>query len=133
MNSYYGLSEIEYELMQLFWQSGKELFFAEIVRYCNEQKGHDWAQTTIHTYLSRLIQKNVLTSSRKGYKRSYKAKVSEEELSGIWANKFIETSYGNSVTKFLVSFTQKTKLSKEEIDHLHQFLDEQLPNDDSSI
>ena len=65
MNSYYGLSEIEYELMQLFWQSDKELFFAEIVRYCNEQKGHDWAQTTIHTYLSRLIQKMYLLPAEK--------------------------------------------------------------------
>ena len=38
MNSYYGLSEIEYELMQLFWQSDKELFFGKATKNCFLQK-----------------------------------------------------------------------------------------------
>ncbi len=125
MESHYGLSEIEYEFMELFWNSSQPLPFSAIVEYCNTQKGHNWAQTTIHTYLTRLIQKGVLISIQNGRKLSYQASVTEGELSGIWAAKFVETSFGGSVKKFLLSLTQKTRLSKEEVQELQQILEEQ--------
>ena len=36
MESHYGLSDIEYELMQLFWSSDHPLPFADVLAYCND-------------------------------------------------------------------------------------------------
>lgn len=109
--------------MQLFWSNDRPLPFSDVVRYCNEEKGHDWAQTTIHTYLTRLIEKGVLLSNRKGYKRSYYAAVSEAELSHQYATRFVEEAFDGSVKNLFASLTYHTKLSKEEIDELRQLLD----------
>lgn len=126
MPSQYGLSEIEYEFMQFFWACNKPVSFAEVMHYCNEEKKHSWAQTTVHTYLTRLIQKGVLTSTRKGYKRSYKAQVSEAELSHAYASQFVAEAYDGSIKNLLLSLTYNTKLSREEARELHQILDDHL-------
>ncbi len=123
MEKYYGLSSIEYELMKLFWSSGSPVPFAEVMSYCKDVMKKDWAQTTLHTYLTRLIKKGILSSERKGYKRSYYAKINEQELSHIYAERFLKESYNGSVKNLLLSLTYKTKFSQSEVDELKQLLD----------
>lgn len=57
MDDYYGLSELEYQLMQLFLENKEPIGFSEVIHYCNDVKHLNWAATTLHTYLTRLIAK----------------------------------------------------------------------------
>ncbi|HIS30367.1 MAG TPA: BlaI/MecI/CopY family transcriptional regulator [Candidatus Limivivens intestinipullorum] len=131
MPSIYGLTEIETELMELFWSRDTSFTFSEILHYCNEVKGHGWAQTTVHTFLTRLIQKGVLESGRKGYKRFYYAAVSREELAHQYASRFVEESYGGSVKNLLVSLNYHSGLSKDELLELRRLLDQELDKPES--
>lgn len=124
MDSYFGLSEIEYEFMEFFWELDRDASFAEITAYCNTQRAHGWAATTIHTYLTRLIRKGVLDSSRNGYKRSYRAAVSKEELAHRCARKFVDESFHGSLRNLLVSLTLNAPLSQEDAAELHRILEE---------
>lgn len=126
MGTYYGLSETEYLLMQFIWESNHPLSFFEIFYYCNETLNLNWAQTTAHTYLTRLIQKGVLASDRKGYKKLYYAKLTEQELSHEYANRFVEESYHGSIRNLLASLTYETSLSPEEVEDLKQLLDSSI-------
>ena len=40
-----ALSDIEFELMLFFWDLENPVTFAEILRFCNEEKKWDWAKT----------------------------------------------------------------------------------------
>ena len=127
--SHYGLSEIEYDLMKMFWASDHPLPFAEVLNYCNNEKDYGWAQTTLHTYLTRLIRKGVLHSDRKGYKKSYRPELTEAELSHLYAGHFVEQSYGGSIKNLLVSLTYNTQLSREEVSELQKIREDNLNRD----
>lgn len=126
MYPYYGLSETEYQLMQLFWNRNEPLPFNEILSYCNEELHLGWAATTAQTYLGRLIMKGVLETNGKRYRKSYFAKLSEEELSQTYAKQIVKESFGGSIKNLLVSLTQGTKLTQEDIDELKEILDSSL-------
>lgn len=123
MSAYYRLSETEYLLMKFIWGSNHPLSFFEIYYYCNEELHLDWAQTTAHTYLTRLIKKGILACDRKGYKKLYYARLTEEELSHTCANEFVKEYYHGSIRSFLASFTYEENLSLEEVEELKQLLD----------
>ena len=63
--SWHGLSDAEYDLMQLFWQDGAEDTYTlnEVIAFM-ETKGHVWKQQTAHTVLTKLIVKGVLQSKK---------------------------------------------------------------------
>lgn len=129
MDTHYGLSDIEYELMQFFWKNNQPLLFAEVLAYCNNTLKYGWAATTLHTYLTRMIQKGVLASTRKGYKRAYYAKISESQLSYHYANHFLSTSFGGSLKNLLLTLTSESKLTQTEVDELKQILDTNITDD----
>lgn len=124
METHYGLTEIEYSLMKLFWENDRQIPFAEVLQYCNEVLQYEWAQTTLHTYLTRMIKKGILGSSRTGYKKLYYAQISEQELSNSFANQFIKESFGGSIKNLLLTLTYNKKLSSQEAEELKKILDE---------
>lgn len=123
-DTYYGLSEMEYQLMKYFWNHHHPVPFAEILDYCNSQLHYDWAQPTLHTYLTRLIKKGILSSDRKGYKRSYYPALTEQELAHRYATEFVDSSFNGSISNLLVSLTYNTRLSESDIDELKKIIDQ---------
>lgn len=120
----YGLSEMEHELMEFFWENEGLHSFAEVMKYCNEEKGHNWAQTTIHTYLTRLIQKGVLYTSRTGYRKYYQAQMSKDQMIAEEVCKSAKELSVESVKGLLIALTRQAELTKEDIEALYRILDE---------
>ncbi len=131
MHSYYGLTETEYELMTLFWKKQEPLTLAEIVHYCNEELHHDWATTTVCTYLSHLVMKGFLTTNQKRYRKSYTALVSQKDLSQSYAHQILQDSFDGSLKNFLVSFTDGVSLSSEEVNELIDILHSSISDNES--
>lgn len=123
-----GLTSIEYEIMSYFWEREEPIYFSEILSYFNDVKKKNWAKTTLHTYLTTLIRKGLLSSDKAEYKHSYTAAITKEELARIVSHKFIDRSFNSSLKSFLISFTESTPLTPEEIEELHQILDSMLPS-----
>lgn len=129
---HFGLSDIEYELMSFFWDSDGPVTFSEVLTFCNEKQGRNWAKTTAHTYLTRLVQKGLLNTCHPGTKRAYYAAISKNELAHTSAQEFINTSFSGSLKNFLVSLTGNQPISPEEAKELHQILDQIVDPDSSS-
>lgn len=119
-----GLTDIEYELMSLFWGRREPATFSEILEYCNEEKGFNWAKTTAHTHLTRLVQKGLLSMGKRGAKRTYYAIVTREEQARVSAEEFVKDSFSGSLKEFLVSFAGNNALTREDIEELRRTLDE---------
>lgn len=120
--SWYGLSDAEYEIMQYIWDSKETKTLHEVMEYM-ESKNYTWKQQTLHTFLSRLIDKKVLQAEKKGNKRFYSPKLSQEEYVSQWTAGFLDKEYGGSLKKFLLAFTGGKSLSEEQAKELHDFLD----------
>lgn len=118
----HGLSETEYEIMELLWKSDHPLYFYEIMDYF-EKNGKKWQKQTLHTHLSRLIAKGILTNKKQGNKNIYYPKTTIDKLIQAKFINFLNDSFNGSLNKFISSITGNKKLySKEDWKELKDFL-----------
>lgn len=133
MNKPLGLSDIEFDLMTFFWEQEKPVSFAEILHFCNEEKNWGWAKTTAHTYVTRLMQKGLLDMNHTaGIRRTYFARISHEQLAQESAQEFIDSSFSGSIKNLLLCLAPSKKLSQQDVDELHQILDELVDSNEPS-
>ena len=123
MKSHFGLSEMEYELMQVFWELDKPLTFPQVVEYCNNQKGHRWAKTTIHTFLTRMVGKEVLKVENGRKKHVYTPLFTKEELASRAVNRFIEETFDGCPKALMKAFTKAVRLTGDDVIEMKQMLD----------
>ena len=123
-DAYYGLSKMEYNLMKYFWNNNGPVSFSEVEKYCNTELHYNWAQPTLHTYLTRLTKKGILHSEGKSYKckRSYYPELTEQELAHKYATDFVDNTFNGSISDLLVSLTYNTKLSESDIEELKNII-----------
>ena len=123
MKSYFGLSEMEYELMQVFWELDKPLTFPQIVEYCSNNKGRKWAKTTIHTFLTRMVGKDVLKVENGRKKHVYTPLYTREELASRTVSRFIDDTFDGSPVAFMNAFAKTVRLTKPQAEEMKQMLD----------
>ena len=124
MSNFFGLSEMEYELMQIFWAKEEPLTFPQVVAICNEENGHQWAKTTIHTFLSRMVAKGVLRVENGRKKHIYTALVSSNDLETSYALSFLQDSYGGSLVHFIKAVIRGMNIPKSDAAEIQALLDE---------
>ncbi len=121
----YGLSEAEYQLMELIWEAGRPLTFGEIEGYLSERTDKNWKKQTLHTYLTRLIKKGALKTTGYGRRHIYEPVMEKEEYISNWTHSFLDDSFGGSLGTFVSALTGNTgKLSPKDIEELRRYLDE---------
>ena len=70
------LSAAEYEIMECVWALGRTVSGMDIMRALGQEKG--WKQPTVLTFLSRLVEKGLLETEKRGKLRSYTAAMTRE-------------------------------------------------------
>ena len=84
MEEIQGMSDAEKEIMEIIWNSGGSIYIAELLEKA-EENGRGWKRTTIRTFITRLMEKGFIISTRRGRMSEYTAAVTREEyLSGIF-------------------------------------------------
>lgn len=129
MGNNYGLTNTEWELMELFWTVNEPLKFSDVTDYCKTVCQQNLAPQTIHTHLANLVKKGVLESGRNGYKRFYYAKYTESELKHRWASNMLVDSFNGSLKELLLAVAPHHKCEQDEIAELHQIIDEAFSED----
>lgn len=119
----YNLSEAEYEIMKFLWAHGENTSFNEVMEY-TQGKGYTWKKQTVQTFLTRLIEKNVLKADKVGNRRYYSPVSTEEEHISKWTHELLNMDFGGSLKNFMLAFTGGNSLTEEEARELHEFLDE---------
>lgn len=117
VNKYKDLSETEMDIMNLLWMKNKKMSVSEIVEHF---KKRNWKMTTVSTFLSRMIEKNVIASEKSGRKFLYYATASKKELRRRQAWDFIQNNF-SSVKDFVLALGDEN-LSKVEAQKIEEML-----------
>lgn len=125
MASFQRLSETEMEVMQIIWECGHPMTSSELLDVFAEKKGKEWKGQTMATFLSRLIEKGVLVSTKKhGRTNIYSPRISPEEYRSKEAKSILDTVYEGSVKNFLATLYDGKELTKEDITELSHWFAE---------
>lgn len=115
--SEYRLGEIETQFADLIWDN-EPLSSGELVKLANDKLS--WKKSTTYTILRRLCEKGIF-QNQDGLVTSL---ISKEELQSAQSEKFVADTFAGSLPQFLTAFARRKKLSKQEIDEIQRFIDE---------
>ena len=110
-----SIGSAELEIMKVIWKAKEPITSLDIGKEV-EDKG--WKKTTISTFLTRLVEKGVLSADKQGKLYYYTPLISENEYRKSQTKNLIKTLYNGSVREFAVSFFEEQKLSDKDIQEL---------------
>ena len=120
MGSIQLMSDAEKEIMKLIWDNGGSIFISELLEKV-EESGRGWKRTTVRTFLTRLMEKGLLTAVRRGKNCEYRAAVTEEEYLSGQARNFVDEVFGGNVKNLLASLLGQEKMGADDVKELQAF------------
>lgn len=120
LSSFRSLSETEMKLMKEIWKIGRPVDSTMLLTIFSEKEGKEWKGQTVATFLSRLVEKEVLLIEREGRPNTYVPRISLKEYKKLEAQNLLETMYQGSIKSFLATLYDD-KISPEELDELKKW------------
>ncbi len=117
-NKIRALPDTELAVMIALWNSEAPLTSAQIEETLGDSRG--WANTTVLTFLSRLVKKGFVFCEKKGRGNLYSPKISKAEYLDCESSRFLDHFYDSSVMNFFLSACVPEQLSDEEVDQLEK-------------
>ena len=115
------LPDSELEIMMIIWEANKSVTSAYVSEKLEGRK--DWKITSILTFLSRLVDKGFITSTREGKINIYSAVISEQEYLESESKSFLKKLYGNSLTTFVSTLYKSNAVNDDDLLELQEFID----------
>ncbi len=116
------LSAAEYEIMECVWALGRPVTSADILQELGVRRG--WKAPTVLTFLSRMVEKGLLQTEKKGKLRSYTAAMTREAYKSNETRDFLERLYDGSVQNMVACMADGNGISAEELAGLRAWLKE---------
>lgn len=116
------LSDAELDVMLAVWQNRPPVLRSDLKE---QLKSHNWADTTVLTLLSKLVEKGYLSLERQGRRNLYTPLVSERDYRR-WANRsFLGKMYQSSLRRMVASLVESSDLTDRDLQELEEFITEQ--------
>lgn len=116
------LSNSELEIMIKLWDAENPMSFEEIYKAVEER---NWEESTVRSFIQRMMTKGFIQSEADGRKRLYSPKVNRNYIDRQSQN-LISRLYDDSVQNFIAGLYQNNALSKQDLQELKTFLEEIL-------
>ena len=116
------LSNSELEIMIKLWDAENPMSFEEIYKAVEER---NWEESTVRSFIQRMMTKGFIQSEADGRKRLYSPKVNRNYIDRQSQN-LISRLYDDSVQNFIAGLYQNNALSKQDLQDLKTFLEEIL-------
>lgn len=109
------ISESEYEVMKVLWESGQPMPVTDIRRILHQRKG--WEATTVKTLIGRLTEKGaVIQEKRNVY--YYSPSISETEYSSWATGNLISRLYRGSAKNLVAALVHSDELTRQDLEEL---------------
>ena len=116
------LSDAELDVMLAVWQNRPPVLRSDLEE---QLKSHNWADTTVLTLLSKLVEKGYLSLERQGRRNLYTPLVSERDYRR-WVNRsFLGKMYQSSLRRMVASLVESSDLTDRDLQELEEFITEQ--------
>ena len=113
------ISDAEWTVMKVVWQLETATAKQVVEALAGDAA---WKPKTIHTLLSRLVQKGVLATEKPAREYLFRPLVSEEECRRAASRSFMTRVFDGKITPFLACFLADQKLSRKEIEEIRSIL-----------
>lgn len=117
------LSDTEMELMEVIWECDPPVTSTELLQIF-AQRGKEWKAQTISTFLSRLVDKGALETTRHGRTNKYVPLISPKDYKLAETQHVLDGLYQGSVKNLIAALYDGDKLSDEDIAELKQWFSE---------
>lgn len=114
------ISQAEFEIMDVIWKYAP-ISTNEVVERLSEEK--QWSPKTIHTMLSRLEKKGVITHEKDSRVFVYNPLIDKKEYSDAEGKSYLSRFFDGAVNQMMVSFLNSSELTSADIDELKAILD----------
>lgn len=113
------ITEAEAKVMEALWRSSPltaEQVIAEVAA------GEGWSETTVKTLLSRLLAKKAIAAKRDGRRYLYRPRIQREDYIAAESRDLLERLFAGRLAPFVAHFSEREKLSDEEIEELRKLV-----------
>lgn len=114
------LTEAEWSVLEVLWSEDR-MAFGDITKAL--EPIHGWSKNTVHTYLTRMEHKGLVSIDRTKAK-PYAANVSREECAKEEREELLTKVYGGATGDLIAAFLKESSISQKEVDRLRKMLDE---------
>jgi BlaI family penicillinase repressor len=114
------ISESEAQVLEVFWRTPEALSADDVVAALENER--DWSAGTIRTFLARLVKKKALAASQDGRRYLYRSLVRQEDYAHQQSRNLIDRLFGGRVAPFLAQFSERDKLSRDDIEELKRLV-----------
>lgn len=114
------LTEAEWSVLEVLWEKDR-MAFGDITKAL--EPIHGWSKNTVHTYLTRMEHKGLVSIDR-SQKKPYAAKVSREECAKEEREELLTKVYGGATGDLIAAFLKESSISQQEVEKLRQMLNE---------
>lgn len=109
-----GASEMRFA--DLIWRS-EPISSTELAKLCEQELG--WKKSTTYTVLKRLCEKGIFRNQGS----IVTSCMTEREFHARRSENFVEETFDGSLPAFLTAFTERRKLSPEELSEIRRMID----------
>ena len=120
------ISEAEGKVLEVFWGAAGPLSAEDVVAAMHNDR--DWSAGTIRTFLTRLVKKKALAATPDGRRYLYSPLIPREDYVHHESRDLIDRLFGGRITPFITQFSERQRLSRDEIDELKRLI-ERLDHD----
>jgi predicted transcriptional regulator len=120
MEKHLSVTNAEWPVMELLWQSPKTLM--ELVGALNEQMG--WSKSTVATMVRRMDDKGLITFHTEGRTKIFRPAVSREDVTIRETTSLLERAYNGSIGLLVSAMAHRNDLTKADIEELYAILKE---------
>lgn len=110
------LGAVEARFADIIWNN-EPLSSGALVRICEKELA--WKRTTTYTVLKRLCERGIFRNCD----GVVSALISRQDFYAVQSEKFVEEAFAGSLPAFLAAFTQRKKLSDEEVAQIRAMID----------
>ena len=114
------ISDSELELMRIVWARGGRARVAEVMEALAAQE-KEWKANTVLTFLSRLVEKEMLAVEKRGRLNIYVALLREEDYADSQTRSFLDRIYGGNAGRLVSSLLKQDCLTADDLEELRAF------------
>lgn len=114
------VTESEYAIMKVLWQSHDKMAVAEVARALKEQ---NWSDSTVSSFLQRLLKKGVVACDKKGKTNLYYPLLKQEQYNMQETEHFLARIYKGSVKSLVAALYENKKISNDDLADLRDMFD----------
>lgn len=113
----YKLGDMEKRFADMIWENAP-VQTRDLINLCAEN--FDWKRTTTYTMLKRLCDRGIFISTD----GTVKVLMEKEDFLAEKGEEFLDESFEGSLPKFITAFTQRKKISDQEIEEIQKLINE---------